>query len=65
MQKIKDYLLAQADKLTAWIGFIGIILLFLHLHSFLVLLFLALIALPQDSFSGIFSKWTTQLRSKK
>lgn len=65
MEKALNYLLAQADKVTAWIGFIGIALLLLNLTSFLALLFLALIILPQDSFSKTFAQWASNLREKK
>lgn len=63
LDKVKNYLLEQADKLTAWIGFVGMILLFLNLHSFLFLLFIALIALPEAHFSSVFKNWTSQLRN--
>lgn len=59
---IKNYLLKQADKLTGWIGVIGLLLLFLGLHSFLFMLFVALIVLPEGKFSNLFKSWTTELR---
>ncbi len=62
MDKIKDYLLGQADKMTAWIGFLGLALYFVGLHSALVFLFLLLIVLPESQFSEIFRGWTKKLR---
>lgn len=62
MDKVKNYLLGQADKMTAWIGFIGLCLIFLGLHSVLVFLFILLIILPDTTFSEIFKVWTKKLR---
>lgn len=62
MEKFKDYLLEQADKLTAWIGFIGIILQFFHLQSLMFFLFIALIVLPANNFSDFFASQTKKLR---
>lgn len=63
LDKITNYFLKQADKMTAWIGIIGLILLFLHLGGFLFILFIALIVLPQDEFSKVFAGWTKELRT--
>lgn len=65
MKKITNYLLGQADKMTAWIGFIGLILLFSHFTSALLLLFIALIVLPEAQFSDLFKEWTKSLRSQQ
>lgn len=62
MEQIKTYLLGQADKLTAWIGCIGLVLLFLGFTSILALLFVALVVLPEAHFSQVFKGWTTKLR---
>lgn len=62
MDKVKSYLLGQADKMTAWIGFIGLCLIFLGLHSVLIFLFVLLIVLPETQFSEIFKGWTKKLR---
>lgn len=62
MEKIKKYLLAQADKMTAWIGFIGVLLLLAGMHSLLIVLFVALIALPESQFSEIFKAWTKKIK---
>lgn len=62
MDQVKDYLLGQADKMTAWIGFIGLVLLFLGFTSILALLFVALVVLPETQFSQVFKGWTQTLR---
>lgn len=62
MDKFKDYLLGQADKMTAWVGFIGLLLFFTGFHSLLFVLFIALIVLPEDRFSEQFKAWTAKLR---
>lgn len=62
LNNIKKYLLNQADKMTAWIGVIGLALLFLGLSSFLFMLFIALIVLPEGKFSNLFKGWTQELR---
>ena len=65
MDKFTGYLLNQADKLTAWIGIIGLVLLFLGLNSLLFALFIALIILPEAHFSDAFKGWTKKLRDLK
>lgn len=62
VDKVQKYMLAQLDKLTAWIGLIGLILQALHMQSFLFILFVALIALPEGNFSAVFKKWTKSLK---
>jgi hypothetical protein len=62
MDKFKDYLLGQADKMTAWIGFIGLALFFTGFHSLLFFLFIGLIVLPEAQFSSVFKGWTKELR---
>lgn len=66
MDTIIKYLLARADNLTAWIGFIGFFLeLLLHAgHESIVMLvlFALLIILPETNFREMFSKWTTEVR---
>ncbi|MFO0958224.1 MAG: hypothetical protein U0800_12495 [Isosphaeraceae bacterium] len=62
MDKLKDYLLGQLDKLTAWIGLIGLALHFLGFNNLLVFLFVALIILPESQFSDVFKKWTKDIR---
>lgn len=65
LEKIKKYLLAQADRTIAWIGALGFILEIL-LHSqpsgIMLALFAALIAVPDTHFSEIFTGWTKKLR---
>jgi hypothetical protein len=63
LDKLTDYLLGQADKMTAWIGFLGIVLYLTGFHSLLIFLFLGLIALPEAQFSTLFQGWTTKLRA--
>lgn len=63
-EKIKNYLLRQADKMTAWIGFIGICLQLLGLQSVMFFLFIALITLPETQFSDVFKAWTKKIRAK-
>lgn len=60
--RVKNYLLSQLDKTTAWIGVIGLTLQFLGLGSFLFLLFVFLVFLPESSFSNLFKKWTGEIR---
>lgn len=62
MEQVKDYLLGQADKLTAWIGVVCLVLLFFGFHSLLAAFLVALVALPQEQFSDFFKKRTQQLR---
>lgn len=62
-QRIKNYLISQLDKTTAWIGFIGLILMALHLYSFMFILFVAMIFLPETSFSSTFKKWAGEVRN--
>lgn len=62
INKIKKYLLSQADKLTAWIGFIGLALLFVNWTSALFILFVALVVLPEAKFSDTFKEWTKKIK---
>lgn len=62
MRRITEYFLNRADNVTAWIGVIGLILLALHLGSFLFILFIVMIILPETSFSNLFGGWTKELR---
>jgi len=62
MEQVKNYLLGQADKMTAWIGLIGLALLFLRFTSILALLFVALVVLPETQFGQVFKVWTVELR---
>lgn len=59
---IKNYLLAQADKTTAWIGAIGLVLALLGFTNLMVFLCLALIVLPEGQFSEAFKKWTQAIK---
>lgn len=60
--KILKYCINQLDKIQAWIGVIGIVLLLLGAHSILFFLFILLIVLPEQSLKEMFSKWTAGLR---
>lgn len=62
MDKLKTYLLGQLDKMTAWIGLIGLALHFFGFNSLLVFLFVGLIVLPESQFSDVFKKWTNDIR---
>lgn len=62
IDNITKYLLKQMDKTTAWIGLIGLCLLFLGLSSFLLILFIALIVLPEGQISNVFKGWTKEIR---
>jgi len=62
MQRFIDYLIAQLDKATAWIGVLGLILYYLNLHTALILLFILLVILPESQFSEMFKKWTSEIR---
>ena len=62
MESIINYLTAQLDKMTAWIGLIGLVLTFLGFHGALTTLFLLLIVLPESQFSEMFKKWTKGIR---
>lgn len=61
---IKKYLLTQANKSTAWIGFLGLLFLILHLYSFLFLLFMMLIVFPESRFSDTFKDWTQKIKKQ-
>lgn len=63
MEKFKKYLLDQLDKTTAWIGLIGLILLFVGWGSALFFLFVALIFLPETHFSEKFKQWTNLVKN--
>lgn len=60
--EVKKYLLGHADQMTAWIGCIGLCLLFVGWTSALFILFVALVMFPDAKFSGIFAGWTKKLR---
>lgn len=62
MNKLISYLLSRADSVTAWIGFIGIVLQFLKLDHLLEILFLALIVLPEGNFSALFKNLTEKIK---
>lgn len=62
LTKIKNYIVSRLDQTTAWVGLIGLVLLMLGLHSFLFILFVLLVCLPESSFSDIFKKWTGDIR---
>jgi hypothetical protein len=62
MEQVKAYLLGQVDKTTAWVGFIGLVLLFTGFYSILALLFAALVVLPEARFGGTFTAWMAKLR---
>lgn len=63
---MKKYLLGRMESLSAWIGMVGIILeIVLHLgHTSLVmlLLFVALIVIPEASIRELFKEWTTKVK---
>lgn len=63
---IKTYLIGRAESLTAWIGFIGFILeIVLHLgtaSTIMLLLFAALVVLPEARFQELFRDWTKRLK---
>lgn len=60
---VVKYILSQLDKTGAWVGIIGMVLLFINAHSLLFFLFVLLIVLPEQNFSEIFKKWTVYVRS--
>lgn len=60
--RIKNYFITQLDKPTAWVGIIILLLQFLHLQSFIFIFAVALIALPMESFTNTFKKWTGEIR---
>ena len=62
MEKFVNYLKAQMDKTTAWIGAIGLVLFFLGLHSLLFVLFILLIILPESNFSDWAKKGAQSVR---
>jgi len=62
--KAVDYLLGQADKVTAWIGVIILLLALGGFYTLLLVLSVALIVLPETNFSEMFKKWTQYLRDK-
>lgn len=57
------YLLQQANKTTAWIGFIGVFLTLLHLYSVLFFIFILLIVMPEANFSNTFREWAKDLQN--
>ncbi len=62
MEKFFNYCIAQLDKMTAWIGLIGIICLMLGMHTALAIIFVLLIVLPEAEFSELFKRWTKGIR---
>jgi hypothetical protein len=62
MFDIKKYLLGRTDSVTAWIGAIGLVLWLLNIKSFLFLLFVALIVLPEGHFRNTFGKWAEKAK---
>lgn len=64
---IKKYLLGRAESTTAWIGFIGFILeIVLHMgavSTLMLVLFVALIVLPEGKFKALFSDWTQKIKN--
>lgn len=61
MDDFTKYIRAQANKTTAWIGAIGLVLLFFGLHGVLWGLALALIVLPEAQFTELFKKWAGKI----
>lgn len=61
-KKAWAYLLGRADHLTAWIGFIGLVLQFLNLQSVMFILFIALLVLPEAQFNLFAREATKKLR---
>lgn len=64
MEKFLDYLINQLEKVTAWIGVVGFILWILGLHSFLVVLFILLIVLPEAHFRDTFAGWNKKIKEE-
>lgn len=62
---IKKYLLSRTSSLTAWLGVIGFILeIVLHLgnvSTIMLVLFVLLIVLPEDTFRAMFADWSKQI----
>jgi len=57
-----EFIKSKLDSPNAWIGAIGLILFFLGLHTFLFVLFILLIVLPEANFSDWFSKGAAKIR---
>lgn len=63
---IKKYLLGRAESLAAWIGFLGVILeIILHMgnvSTLMLVLFVALIIMPEVKFKDLFNGWTKRIK---
>lgn len=51
---MNEYLCEKMNSLTAWLGVIGLILLICHMFSWLFLLFVLQILVPDTKFSQLF-----------
>lgn len=58
---ILNFIKKQLNKTTAWIGLVGIFFQLINLYSGLFFLFVALIFLPESSFSETFKKWSESI----
>jgi hypothetical protein len=63
---IKGYLLSRADSTSAWIGFVGFVLeILLHMgnvSTIMLVLFAALIVLPETKVREVFADWTKKIK---
>ncbi|MEI7578596.1 MAG: hypothetical protein WCJ58_00995 [bacterium] len=62
MENIIKFLIKQLDKTTALIGLIGLFFQLINWHSGLFFLFVALLFLPEASFSEKFKLWTDKIK---
>lgn len=60
---MREFFIKQLDKTTAWIGLIGLFFLLIGWSSGLFFLFIALILLPETSFSEKFRNWTGKIKN--
>lgn len=61
---MNEYLCEKMNSLTAWLGIIGMVLLVCHLFSWLFLLFVLLIVIPDAKFSHAFARLSNFIKSK-
>lgn len=66
MEKLEAYLLSRTESTSAWIGFIGLILeIVLHLgnvSTIMVVLFVLLIVLPENTIKSVFASLTAKVK---
>ncbi|MCE2717132.1 MAG: hypothetical protein LW696_07660 [Alphaproteobacteria bacterium] len=57
-----NYIISQLTKVTAWLGAFTIIAAFFLPRSFIVVLGLLMIVVPDEKFQKLFSEWSPTIK---